>query len=206
VFELRFEYRFEAAHRFTKTASVACMTPHGHSWYAGLTLQSIAPLNTHEMVVEFGTIKKHWKQFLQEVADHSFFHHAEDPILKSLWEHVPEFRSLPFPGDPTTELIAACFLRKAFAMGVGKTLSLMEQSLRLQKLEDQFEVGVEIVETPTNLVALRPKSLSDLQKLVPSLGQFEGWWDDPSLEARWIRRVNQREVVRPLSACVEAPV
>lgn len=188
MFELRFEYRFEAAHRFTKTASIPCMTPHGHTWRAALKVQSSHPLNATEMVQEFGTLKSNWKTFLKQVADHSYLHHAEDPILESLWRHVPEFRSLPFPGDPTTELISACFLRKAYAMGVGRTLSAFEQSLRRQKLEADFDLSVEITETETNRVSLHADGLEDLKRIAPSIARFEGWWDDPNPDARWIRR------------------
>lgn len=174
------------------------MTPHGHTWRAALRIVSSKPLNSTEMVEEFGVLKRQWKTFLKDVADHSYFHHLEDPILKALWEHVPEFRSLPFPGDPTTELIAACFLRKAYAMGVGNTLSNFEQTLRRQRLEETFDVSVEISETPTNQVSLRPENLEELNRCVPVFGRFEGWWDDPSPAARWIRRTGEKEQVRTL--------
>ncbi len=192
MFALRFEYRFEAAHRFTKTESIPCMTPHGHTWKAALAIKSPQPLNSCEMVEEFGVLKKDWKQFLTAIADHSFFHHAEDPILPALWQHVPSFRSLPFPGDPTTEMIAACFLKKAYAMGIGKTLSRFEHSLRQQRLENDFQMTMEIFETPTNSIALDPKNLEVLEKFVPSFSDFEGWWEDPAVDARWIRRRDKK--------------
>ena len=178
MFEVSFQYRFEAAHRFIKSASIPCMTPHGHSWRVFLRIFSSQPLNTNEMVEEFSLLKGAWKRFIKETVDHSFFHHCEDPILPALREHIPQFRSLPFPGDPTTELIAACFLRKAQAIGVASGLSDPNCPLN---------IAVEIQETQTNRVTLSLANLEDLDSLAPTLCSHIGWWDDADLEARWIR-------------------
>lgn len=114
MFHLAFEYRFEAAHRFTKSCAESCATPHGHSWRARLELESVSDkLDEADMVVEFARLKKSWKALVDGTLDHSFFAHFEDPILPALREHIPALRELLFPGDPTTELLAALLFCKA---------------------------------------------------------------------------------------------
>ena len=111
--ELRFKYRFEAAHRFTQSASPACMTPHGHTWYATLHLKSTAPLNSEDMSVEFTQLKSSWKEFITEVFDHSYMCNYQDPLIEPLLVVNKNARLLLFPGDPTTELISLLMFSKA---------------------------------------------------------------------------------------------
>lgn len=174
LFQISFTYRFEAAHRFTGSNSSACSTPHGHTWYAKALFESpesgLNPENS--MVMEFYRLKMAWKTFLQETVDHSFMHHHLDPILPSLREHIPGFRGLPFPGDPTTELIAALFFSKLKNMH--------------EKQPDGAHikpVGVVIRETPTNHIAFRPSSTKGSQLLKDLEEHFTGWWQsaDPTV-------------------------
>lgn len=155
--ELEFTYRFEAAHRFTQ-GSTKCCTPHGHTWYARLTLTPReSSLDSQQMVQEFSQAKKEWKSFIQDFVDHRFFHHQADPILGSLRAHIPGFRGLEFPGDPTTEFIAALFLRKAH---------------QLYKNSKLIPTKIELQETPTNTVSLQS---SALETLLPREQELPGW-------------------------------
>jgi len=175
MFEIAFDYRFEAAHRFTKSRAYKCATPHGHSWRARLELVSHSDqLNDAEMVVEFSQLKRRWKSLVTSTLDHSFFANHEDPILEALLEHIPELRLLRFPGDPTTELLASLLFAKANAF------------LRAEGQTDSVEVqAVHIRETETNSVRCRalPSWLAD-----GSVGGYRGWWSDPDPESRLFER------------------
>jgi 6-pyruvoyltetrahydropterin/6-carboxytetrahydropterin synthase len=115
MFAYKFRYKFEAAHRFTKSCSEKCMTPHGHTWYASLFVQ-MEP-NDHfkdtQMPAEFQALKSDWKHLIDEIFDHSFLVNANDPLIDSLKLIHPTARVIEFPGDPTTELIGMCLLHKA---------------------------------------------------------------------------------------------
>ncbi len=175
LYELSFTYRFEAAHRFTGSCSQACATPHGHTWYAKALFE--AGENSldrqNDMVMEFSRLKTNWKRFIQGTVDHSFMHHYQDPILPALKEHIPGFRGLPFPGDPTTELIAALFYAK---------LKVMHESL--PGFGHIRPAGVVIRETPTNQIIFRASDDGKSQLIERVNASFNGWWQNPDPEAR----------------------
>lgn len=175
LYELSFTYRFEAAHRFTGTCSQTCATPHGHTWYAKALFEAAENSLSQEndMVMEFARLKTNWKRFIQETVDHSFLHHHLDPILPALRDYIPGFRGLPFPGDPTTELIAALFYSK---------LKVMHEAL--PGCSHVRPVGVIIRETPTNQMIFRAPSAGNSQLLERINSQFKGWWQDPDPAAR----------------------
>ena len=183
--DLEFSYRFEAAHRFTSSASPKCATPHGHTWVARLILgtppSTTSQLNSNQMLEEFTKLKSAWKSFIEETADHSFFHHHQDPLLLALKETIPNFRGLPFPGDPTTELISLLFYLKAESI-LKPLLTNHPQSLLIK--------GIEIQETPTNSVRFIPKSSLEVQELLSSLPQtdfLESWWSQSDLYSRTLK-------------------
>lgn len=181
-FRLAFRYRFEAAHRLTLSCEDSCATPHGHTWYAEASFAAEADrLGDDDMVMEFAKLKSAWKKFIMETADHSFMHHFEDPILGALREYIPKFRGLPFPGDPTTEMIAALFFSK---------LKVMHEDLRARLGEGAIwpePVEVLIQETPTNQIQFR--SYGGGLKLLEKLErEYEGWWQVADPSSRLLRR------------------
>lgn len=160
MMEVQFEYRFESAHRFTSSASDHCRTPHGHTWWASLIFEKPASgLNADGMIQEFSQLKSQWKAFITETVDHSFLHHYQDPLLPALREHIPGFRGLAFPCDPTTEVIAGLFLEKAHAMS-----------------GDLKPVGIRIKETPTNSITYRKESSRPFLEEAFSEKMWNGWW------------------------------
>lgn len=160
--ELKFRYRFEAAHRFTTSASASCMTPHGHTWHATLHLQSRGPLNQDGMAVEFSQAKAFWKTVIGEVFDHSFMCHHQDPLLETLISIHAGARVLRFPTDPTTEMIALLLFNKA------------EQMIQATPLKGHLEVSaITIEETPTNSIVCSRQSYSES---IRSYQNFSGWW------------------------------
>ena len=172
-YTLEFNYRFEAAHRFTDSCAESCATPHGHTWHAKAEFFAAEEhLGRGEMVMEFSKLKSSWKAFIDGTVDHSFMHHFRDPILPSLREFIPGFRGLPFPGDPTTEMIAALFFAK---------LETMHRALIGGEII--VPVGVTIQETPTNSVSFRGGGAGS--RLVERLDRdFDGWWRDMDPRAR----------------------
>lgn len=176
MFNLLFRYKFEAAHRFTKSCSMSCATPHGHTWYAVAELRSLVPqLAQDDMVVEFSKLKKNWKTLIDETFDHSYLCNVEDALLPSMRQHIPHLRMVPFPGDPTTELIAALLFHK------------MQMFLQASGLDKVVEVvRVQVDETPTNSVSWT----SDKSFLTNGTYRgYSGWWTSSDPKDRSIKKL-----------------
>lgn len=166
-----FRYRFEAAHRFLESPSLPCQTPHGHSWHATLGLEFRGShLDKNAMATPFEEVKKDWKKLLSDTLDHSFFHHWQDPLADSILKVHPEARLLPFPGDPTTELIGLLLFSKMDTI-FGKIG--LEKSMKVS--------SIKVEETPSNCVTL---SSDFYQKSKESFSNFNGWWNNTELNSR----------------------
>ncbi len=164
---LEFTYRFEAAHRFLKSKSVPCMTPHGHTWFATMTVAfKGSALDSSQMTVEFGEVKKQWKTLIQDTFDHSYMHNINDPIVEVLKNEDIEPRLLPFPGDPTTEIISLFMFNK------------MESLISTSEFKDKIVLkSIKLQETPTNAI------ICDRDFFVDQMPQFSdqsGWWQSPN--------------------------
>ncbi len=180
--QLKFRYRFEAAHRFLAAHAPSCRTPHGHTWYATAIfrlrtdIESEAKLDEGAMAAEFGSLKKNWKAFITETADHSYLHHHADPIIKTLLQDNPGARLLAFPTDPTTEMISGLFALKLTAMQKAET----NPALKNVEL-----VGVHIQETPTNSITFKfEKNGATPKWLLDKIGDAQGWWSQPNVADR----------------------
>lgn len=160
---LEFRYRFEAAHRFLKSESIPCMTPHGHTWYAtmGVSFKG-STLNSSQMTVEFSEVKKEWKNLIQETFDHSYMHNINDPVVEILKQGNNKPRLMPFPGDPTTEMISLFMFNK------------METIIQSSSFKDKVEVEfIKLEETPTNsIVCKRDFYTSEINQFKDQ----KGWW------------------------------
>lgn len=168
--ELRFKYRFEAAHRFTQSTSPACMTPHGHTWYATLHLQTSATLNKNDMSVEFHQVKSEWKSLITNTFDHSFMVNMTDPLIESVSQIHPTARLILFPGDPTTELIALLLFNKC------------EMFMTQSQWNQQIVVsGITIDETPTNSIHC---DRAFFLKNVTKYSKYKGWWNTSNPDDR----------------------
>lgn len=170
--KMEFTYRFEAAHRFLNSDSVPCMTPHGHTWYATMSLRYTGgSLNSSQMGVEFTTAKKGFRELIQQTFDHSYLHNLNDPLIPVLKESHPACRLIPFPGDPTTEMVALLLFHKM-------TVVLESQDNKLPVEVD----AIRVQETPTNqIVCDRAFYLRE----APSLSHYaEAWWLSPEISDR----------------------
>jgi 6-pyruvoyl-tetrahydropterin synthase len=169
--EFSFRYRFEAAHRFLNSSSTPCMTPHGHTWHATLHLRSKkTELNGENMVMEFSKSKASWKKFVADTLDHSYLCNHKDPLLEPLLVATPDARILPFPGDPTTEIIALFVFSK------------VEKLLASTDIKDSLYVhGITIEETPTNSIFCDREFYLEV---IGKFTQYRGWWNSEEITDR----------------------
>lgn len=168
--EMKFRYRFEAAHRFVNSASPACMTPHGHTWHATLHLQSLKNLNDENMVVEFSKVKAFWKVLLNDVFDHSYLCNAQDPLIETIIAANPEARLMRFPGDPTTEMISLLLFHKC------------ELALQQSTLTQFVKVsGITVEETPTNSIFCSREFYTEN---IANLKTPNCWWTSTEVASR----------------------
>lgn len=144
MFSLVFRRRFAMAHRLISGASEKCRVPHGHNETVAATLIAAEPARldgSANMVEPFERAKKQWHRWIDSAVDHAFQLSDRDPLLAYFLAEEPEMapRLLVCPGDPTTELLAACFKAKLDAF-------LAAEGGRLRCVE------IAIEETPTNMV------------------------------------------------------
>ena len=165
-FTLRFSRRYSMAHRLTSGAAPNCAIPHGHDEVVTVDIveNTNAGLDPEtNMLVEFEQVKRRWFEWIDSAVDHSFHLGDRDPLIAYFQENEPALvaRLLVTPGDPTTELRAACFSAKLFAF-----LGAENPNFSCRKLVIQ--------ETPTNSVAFRPFAITGV---VPAGGGH--WWNRP---------------------------
>jgi len=169
MFSLVFSRRYAMAHRLLADAADGpsgdkCATPHGHNETVTVTLRATNPIpldRDRNMVERFETAKATWHRWIDEQVDHAFQLGDGDPLLGFFREHEPArlSRLLITPGDPTTEVLACCFMAKlnAFLATEGGRLACVQ---------------VVIEETPTNTVSFEGNPHAALGIAASSLN----WW------------------------------
>jgi len=117
------------------------------------------------MLVEFSRLKGRWFEWVDKAVDHSFHIGNGDPLIAYFRRNEPELlpRLLVTPGDPTTEMRAACFAAKVAAFLLAEHPGFLCLRLTIQ-------------ETPTNAVEFRPQ---ESQAVVP-FGDGH-WWNRADL-------------------------
>lgn len=160
------------SHRLFNLKNSKCFVPHGHNEFVKVHLVSDGDDcldGVSNMTNKFETLKKTWHNWIDNAVDHSMQMTAADPLLNYFKDNEPENLKhlLITPGDPTTEVLAACFFSKINAF------------LSHEKLEMTC-VRLEIEETPTNTVIFH----GDPKKAI-SLTQYDGpdipWWERPDM-------------------------
>jgi len=162
MFELVFTRRYSMAHRLRFCGSEKCAVPHGHNEIvrAHLVAKEANRLDgCANMVEPFADAKRQWHEWIDNKVDHALQLSEDDPLLAYFEAHEPKRlqQIMTFPGDPTTELLAACFLSKITAF-------LLEAGGRLVCKK------IEIEETPTNTVVFD----GEAHAVLPV--RREGWW------------------------------
>jgi 6-pyruvoyltetrahydropterin/6-carboxytetrahydropterin synthase len=169
VFNLVFNRRYAMAHRLIAGLSEKCAVPHGHNEVVTVMLQatSTAALDGGvNMIVPFERAKGTWHRWIDGHVDHSLHLSADDPLLDWFTEREPHrlARILVTPGDPTTEVLAACMMAKLTAF-------LAADDGRLTCAE------VRIEETPTNMVIFA----GDPAAVLPRVPLDRPWWTRPDM-------------------------
>ncbi len=160
------------SHRLFNLKNSKCFVPHGHNEYVKVYLVSTEDDNLDgntNMSNGFNALKETWHNWIDNAVDHSMQLSNIDPLLDYFKDNEPENLThlLITPGDPTTEILAACFYAK-----INSFLQHDEINMRCIK--------VEIEETPTNTVIFS----GDPQKAI-SRKDYEGprvpWWMRPDM-------------------------
>ena len=164
MFSLVFTRRFSMAHRLIAGSSVKCATPHGHNEFVTVRIQAVDPQPLDgrvNMVESFERAKSNWHRWIDEHVDHAFQLSDSDPLLDWFRAHEPVMlgRIMITPGDPTTEMLAACMMAKLNAL-----LAADGGKLRC--------VHIQIEETPTNTVMFEGDPLLVLPTATPA----GAWW------------------------------
>ena len=158
-----FSRRFAMGHRLIAGASEKCGLPHGHNETVCVTLRAAAPAGLDggaNMVEPFERAKAGWHRWIDGHVDHALQLSAADPLLGWFRTHEPARvpRILVTPGDPTTELLAACMMAKLNALLSADGRRLACAALRLE-------------ETPTNAVVFEGDPAGVLPPAWPN-----PWW------------------------------
>lgn len=166
MFQLVFTRRYAMAHRLIAGCSTKCATPHGHNEFVTVTIEGPdAPLDLHaNMVSEFAAVKGTWHRWIDDHVDHAFQAHERDPLLDWARQHAPGWRLVVTPGDPTTEMLAACFAAK-----LGAFLAQDDRGLTVAQIR--------IEETPTNTVIFS----GDPYRHLPRSTDGSHWWERPDM-------------------------
>ncbi len=166
MFSLVFTRRYSMAHRLIADPAGKCAIPHGHNEQVIARLRPVTPQRLDgdaNMVVPFDAAKARWHRFIDDQVDHAFQLGAGDPMIDWFRAHEPQRlgRLLVTPGDPTTEMLAACLMAKlnAFLAADGNGLRCVELTVE---------------ETPTNAVTLT----GDPADVLPEC-EGAGWWSRP---------------------------
>ncbi|WP_395645574.1 6-pyruvoyl trahydropterin synthase family protein [Terricaulis sp.] len=145
----QFTRRYAMAHRLLSDPASKCAVPHGHNEYVTVRLDPHEKFRFggDNQVVSFERAKGRWHDWIDHHVDNAFMLGVDDPLIGYFREREPQRLAgiMTFPGDPTTEALAASFWLKLSAF------------LEADKLP--FSVGeVRLEETPTNSIVLTRQS------------------------------------------------
>ena len=155
------------AHRLTSGVAPNCAIPHGHDEVVTVNIVEKADQGLDaetNMLVEFDVVKRRWFEWIDSAVDHSFHLGEGDPLITYFRENEPGLltRLLITPGDPTTEIRAACYSAKLTAFLSGDARAFCCNRVTIQ-------------ETPTNAVEYRPSG-------TPAVAAGDRhWWNRPDM-------------------------
>lgn len=172
MFGLIFTRRYSMAHRLLAGRSRKCAVPHGHNELIIARIEPVAATRldgASYMVEPFEDAKARWHRWIDEEVDHALQLSEEDPLIGYFRAGEPDklARLLVTPGDPTTELLAVCFMAKlnAFLEDGGRRLRCVE---------------IRIEETPTNAVMFSGDPAAVLPDRA-SRNHRPSWWQRPDM-------------------------
>lgn len=104
MYEVTVSHNFETAHRLPHLPG-KCVSLHGHSWHAEITVAGPYLDDRDNILVEFGAFKRAVREFIDHHLDHGVMLGPEDPLVPVLRDHNTSVYELP--GWPTVENVAA---------------------------------------------------------------------------------------------------
>lgn len=179
MFSLVFTRRYSMAHRLIADPDSKCAVPHGHNELVTVRLRPATPRRLDgdaNIVVAFEVAKRRWHRWIDEKVDHAFQLSHRDPLIDYFRNHEPARlrRLLITPGDPTTEMLAACFMAKL-------NVFLEEDGSELRCVEVMVE------ETSTNTVTFSGDPSDVLPEGFAAGNRAHWWWrsDDSINDLEW---------------------
>lgn len=146
---LEFTRRYAMAHRLLADPHSKCAMPHGHNELVSVRLTPHASFRFGGSNADapFEAVKGRWHAWIDGCVDHALQLNAADPLIDFFRAQEPErlARVMTFPGDPTTEALAASFWMKLAAFVEADGLPFAVSQVRVE-------------ETPTNAVVLTRES------------------------------------------------
>lgn len=104
---IKVRHNMEMAHRLYETKG-KCEAIHGHSWWVELEIEG--EVSAAGMVLEFGAVKKQFREHLDSEYDHRIILNDEDPWVSRTIKANGQYVRLPglreVLDDPTTENVA----------------------------------------------------------------------------------------------------
>jgi len=171
MFSLVFTRRYSMAHRLIADPSSKCAVPHGHNEIVTARIAAAMPQRLDgraNMVAPFESTKERWHGWIDTAVDHALQLSEGDPLIDYFRRAEPDKlgRLLVMPGDPTTEMLAACFMAKLNAF-------LDDDGARLRCVELTIE------ETPTNAVVFTGDPAEALPQQTGA--NRTPWWRRPDM-------------------------
>lgn len=155
---LEFSRRYAMAHRLLADPHSKCAVPHGHNEIVTVRLAPHARFRFGgaNAAAPFDAVKRRWHDWIDGRVDHALMLNAADPLIGYFRAHEPERlpRIMTFPGDPTTEALAACFFLKLSTFLEADALPFSVAEVRVE-------------ETPTNCVSVGPESFDRDDPMLP---------------------------------------
>lgn len=103
------EFKFEMAHKLSKSYTCKCQHIHGHSYRVLITLGGYA-LNDENVIIDFTKVKEVVKPLI-DLLDHSFMVHKDDKVCDELRDAAKRggFPLIVTKKNPTAEFLAGLF-------------------------------------------------------------------------------------------------
>lgn len=148
------EFKFEMAHKLSKSYTCKCQHIHGHSYRVLITLKGYR-LNDENVVIDFTKVKEVVKPII-ELLDHSFMIHKDDKVCNELIAVAKQggFPILVAKKNPTAEFLAGLFYGELHS--------------HFYHEEDRLLLEVEVFETATSsarVSAITDKIIIAMSKL-----------------------------------------
>lgn len=160
------EFKFEMAHKLSKSYTCKCQHIHGHSYRVLITLKGCR-LNDENVVIDFTKVKEIVNPIIM-LLDHSFMIHKEDKVCDELMGAAKRggFPLIVAKKNPTAEFLAGLFYGELYSHFFHR--------------EDKLLLEVEVFETATS--SAKVSAITD--KIVVAASRLEELEIIPAKDAK----------------------